>query len=261
MVGWALTRFLGAENCTTTLITIVSLVIPCIFWYRTLRGKRGQCLLLGIISFFLFLLAYLVKAALAAFILPWVACGIIFHVSSGSLEHPASNGTSGEAAPSSPGWTSIQGSGNSGIQGSGNSGEGGSEASVNQPFVIPEHPPLLDDHTREDEIRARLGILRWAVPYNEGAVDSVVQAQLQIERRIEEALVNAGYSPESVFYKRHEIRGILFYPNGEVLAPRTYYLHLRQIENKGLEVSTPYKSICRSLRNYHLFLDRVDGLL
>lgn len=131
-----------------------------------------------------------------------------------------------------------------------------SEASVNQQPVIPElHPPLLDDHTREEELNDRLGIHLAGLSYNSGVRDSFVQTQAQIEKYVEGALVADGYSRENVLGKRHLIRGFLFYPRGTALSESTYLSYLREIRENGTRQSLPYRRIMRALKSYDLFLD------
>ena len=60
-------------------------------------------------------------------------------------------------------------------------------------------------------------------------IDSVVDAQVQIEKHIQAALVGRDYFVESFFAKRHQIRGIIFSPMGEELSEKTYALHLKEI--------------------------------
>lgn len=132
---------------------------------------------------------------------------------------------------------------------------GASEASVNQEPLLPElHPPLLDDHTRKEELNDRLGI-HWAgLSYNPGVRDSFVQTQAQIEKHVEGALVADGYSRDRVFEKRHLIRGFLFYPQGRALSESTYLSYLREIRENGTS-KLPYRRVMRALNSYHLFLD------
>ncbi|MCE5167683.1 hypothetical protein HAX54_016578, partial [Datura stramonium] len=112
--------------------------------------------------------------------------------------------------PPSPGWTTIF------QEYSGGNSVGSSEASLNQLPLIPElHPPLLDDDTRRAELAGRLRTLLWGKAYREEMIDSVVDTQVQIEKHIQDALVERDYSVESLLAKRHQIRGFVFFPKGE----------------------------------------------
>nr|YP_010127575.1 hypothetical protein KQ602_mgp25 [Bougainvillea spectabilis]QPP04899.1 hypothetical protein [Bougainvillea spectabilis] len=88
-----------------------------------------------------------------------------------------------------------------------------SEASGNQQPVIPElHPPLLDDNTRRAELATRLRINWWGVTYRDDIYHSFLDNQIKIEKHLEAALVEDGYSRQVIFEKRHKIRGFIFYP-------------------------------------------------
>ena len=129
-------------------------------------------------------------------------------------------------------------------------------ASVNQQPVIPElHPPLLSDNTRQQELNNRLGFYWLGMSYNPEVRDSFVRTQLLIERHIEAALVDDGYSRESVLAKRDQMRGFLFYPTGSALSESTYKSHLDQILENGTRQSVPYRRVCRAIKNLNLFLE------
>lgn len=131
-----------------------------------------------------------------------------------------------------------------------------SETSVTQQPMIPElHPPLLDDNTRRAELDERLRTNWYAYAYTERNVDSFVRIQLQIDKHMEAALVEDGYSRQMVFEKRNKIRGFFLYPKGRALDLDTYKGHLDQIENWGTRQSVPYRYIRRALTHYDLILD------
>ncbi|MCD9638754.1 hypothetical protein HAX54_022904 [Datura stramonium] len=99
--------------------------------------------------------------------------------------------------PPSPGWTTIF------QEYSGGNSVGSSEASVNQPPLIPElHPPLLDDDTRRAELRGC-------------------------------TCGTETYSVESLLAKRHQIRGSSSFQRERRLGERTYALHLKEILQLG----------------------------
>ncbi|KAK7296927.1 hypothetical protein VNO77_49359 [Canavalia gladiata] len=78
--------------------------------------------------------------------------------------------------------------------------------------------PLLDDNTRRAELDERAGF--HFVGLSEKKKDKVLNAQVQIERAIEKALLSLGYSRDELSQKskRDEIRGFLFYRNGKLLS-------------------------------------------
>lgn len=153
--------------------------------------------------------------------------------------------------PPSPGWTTIF------EDYSGGNSVGSSEPSVNQPPLIPElHPPLLDDDTRRAELASRLRTLLWGKAYREEMIDSVVDTQVQIEKHIQAALVERDYSVESLLAKRHQIRGLIFSPNGEALSQRTYALHLKEILQLGTVQSLPFRRVESAIKNLNLLLDK-----
>lgn len=77
---------------------------------------------------------------------------------------------------------------------------------------------------------------------------------MQLEKKIEAALVLDGINPINILNERHQIRGIVFYPRGTALSERTLNTYLSQIERSGTRQSLPYQRILRSLRNYDLRL-------
>jgi hypothetical protein len=56
--------------------------------------------------------------------------------------------------------------------------------------------------------------------------------------------------------KRHQIRGVLLYPNGKALSLRTYNKHLHYMENFGTHRSVPYKRVMTALYNKELELEK-----
>jgi len=125
------------------------------------------------------------------------------------------------------------------------------------PYV---YHPLLDDYTRHTELAARLRAHWWGIVYNDDILNRFVNKQLVIETNVEAALLEDNFSPQSVFEKRHQIRGFLFYPTGKALSEDAYDGHLKQILNSGTRQSVPYRRIIKAVRSSHLLLDRTDGL-
>jgi hypothetical protein len=130
-----------------------------------------------------------------------------------------------------------------------------SEASVNQQPLIPElNPPLLSHFTRHQELNERLGLYWVGLSHSLEVRESFVQTQLQIERHIEAALVDDGYSRNAVLQQRHQIRGWMFYPQGAALSESTYLDYLKQIQEYGTRNSVPYRRIEKAIKNYDLHL-------
>lgn len=158
------------------------------------------------------------------------------------------------------GWTSIFESS------SGGNSIGSSEGSVNQPVpdspepVAPAAPlaleayePLQEDEDRRHELRDRLRINSFG---HSEIRESIVEKQLQIERKIEQALLSDGYSRESLLAKRHQIRGFLLYPQGTTLSESTYVKHLRIMRDHGTHRSVPYQRILQAISDYDLSLEK-----
>ncbi|KAL2322135.1 hypothetical protein Fmac_026514 [Flemingia macrophylla] len=100
--------------------------------------------------------------------------------------------------------------------------------------------PLLDDNTRRAELDERAGF--HFVELSEDKKDKVLNAQVQIERAIEKALLSDGYSRDELSQrnKRDEIRAFLFYPKGKLLSIKTYESYVKEVEF-GTHRSQPYK--------------------
>ncbi len=165
---------------------------------------------------------------------------------------------SGSSGPS--GWTWLFGGSSSGTE------TVGTSSSVNQPApqpgspdpVFPEEPvdpdgylPLQDDGDRRLELRDRLNINCLSGSSNLELEEraSIVETQLKIEKKLERALLSEGYSRDSLFSKRHQIRGFLFYPKGTPFSPATYSHYLYQIQNYGVYHSTPYSRFRNAIQN------------
>lgn len=81
-----------------------------------------------------------------------------------------------------------------------------------------------------------------------------IRLQLKIEKKIERALLSDGYSPESLLHRRHQIRGILFYPQGRPFSEATYSNYLSYMENYGTHRSRLYIRIMDEVYKKELFL-------
>ncbi|CAL1379320.1 unnamed protein product [Linum trigynum] len=159
----------------------------------------------------------------------------------------------------SHGWTSIFGSSSRG----GNSVDS-SQGSVNQPLpdspepvapAAPLNPAVAQpDEDRLQELSDRLRINSINLQLSREQQDNLLETQLEIEREIEGALLEAGYSLESLISKRHQLRALLFYPRGTLLSEATYSRYLTQMGNNGVHHSTPYLRIAEAIRKNDLLL-------
>lgn len=86
------------------------------------------------------------------------------------------------------------------------------------------------------------------------SIDRMINAQLLIEKRVEAALVEDGFSPLNIISKRNEIRGIMFSPQGETLSLHTYQYYVTRLEETGTRSTIPYKRIIREVTRANLFL-------
>lgn len=115
--------------------------------------------------------------------------------------------------------------------------------------LVPElDEPLLPENVRMVELQQRLSIYfigRHDPPTILGNLRELV------EKKVEAALVQEGYAPESILEKRGEIRGIILnHPTRAVaLSERTLNGYLSQIERDGTRLSTPYNRVMRAILN------------
>lgn len=153
----------------------------------------------------------------------------------------------------------------------GSSSTGNSEASVNQPApdspnpgepaapIFPEaevYQPLQEDGQRRQELNDRLGINSLGRSLSDEVRESILETQFKIELKIEKALRSDRFSEDSLMYQRHQIRGILFYPNGKAFSLQTYAKHLHVMENHGTHRSLPYQRLMAALYNQELELEK-----
>lgn len=67
---------------------------------------------------------------------------------------------------------------------------------------------------RMEELGHRLGINSLKKNWSREEWASIIAAQITVEERVEDALLQDGFSPDAILDKRHRIRGFLFYPGG-----------------------------------------------
>lgn len=158
-------------------------------------------------------------------------------------------------------WTDLFGGSSTGNSDTGGNSVGSSEAtSINQPEpVAPEvYHPLQEDVQRRLELSDRLSINTIGHPLPDSIFDDIIETQFRTELQIEKALRSDRVQEDSFLDKRHQIRGVLFYPNGRALSLETYTNHLNQID-KGTHHSLPYKRLQDAIYRKELFLD-FDGI-
>ncbi|KAH9769572.1 hypothetical protein KPL71_012058 [Citrus sinensis] len=171
---------------------------------------------------------------------------------SGASGSGSAEGTGGRGF----GWTDLFGS----------SSTGNSETSLNQPDptspnlgepaapIAEVYHPLLEGRQRRQELNNRLGINSLGRFLSDEVREST---QFLMELKIEKALRSDRFFEDSLMYKRHQIRGILFYPNGKALSLQTYTKHMNIMENHGTHHSLPYQRLMEALYNKELELDGI----
>jgi len=149
----------------------------------------------------------------------------------------------------------------------GSSSTGNSETSVNQPDPTSPHPgepaapiaevyhPLQEDGQRRLELSHRLSINTIFDPLPDSIYDDIIETQFRTELQIEKALRSDRVQEDDLIDKRHQIRGVLFYPNGRAFSLETYQDHLNQIETYGAHRSLPYRRLIEAIHNFDLYLD------
>lgn len=131
------------------------------------------------------------------------------------------------------------------------------------PPVIPEHPPLLQDSIRRQILARRLSLyfVGKHTSAHLPAFLEILESHFRIEKRIESALIDDGFSPWRIFHNLPDIRGVLFnHTNSDrenpLLSQRTLLSHLEQIERNGTRQSLPYRRVRRAINNLEIWLDR-----
>lgn len=258
--------FLGKEGgvCGRNL-TILGIVLIClIFLYRKssfffFKNSRGKYILhISIFCFTLvflncfrsYAIAELGRFAAEFFTFLMGTCAVTG--SSGSVGH----GNPGNASSEWFTYTSDL------EENSASSGRSRSISSVNQPAPPgPQH--LLDGGAPQplivDEAR-RLALYDRYLVQNIGRSDclqrmeSILNSQLFIEKRVEAALVEDGFDPEWILRKYTDLRGYLHSPFGRILSERTYNSYVTQIENGAVRESQPYIRVLEALAAHDLLL-------
>lgn len=172
--------------------------------------------------------------------------------SAGAAEQPAN-------LPPSPGWPTI-------LE---DYFGGNSESSVNQDEANPPEPPLapaaaavdvgaeiyqplLQDPLRWQELNQRLATHLIGENWTLYKINSIIEKQLLVEKKMEFALLSDGFSAEYLINNRNLIRGFVLYPHGKPLTEKTYAAYLHILETIGPQESPPYRRILAALRNCQL---------
>jgi hypothetical protein len=125
------------------------------------------------------------------------------------------------------------------------------------PVVIPRlYPPLIDAVARQTALYQRYTVFNFGGNNSLAQLVEVIDAQMQIEIHIEAALVEDGFSPDSILVRSNQIRGLIHSPRGELLTQRTYASYLTQIDTRGTRASVPYRRVISAIRHFNLFLER-----
>ncbi|KAL4308690.1 hypothetical protein GQ457_01G033900 [Hibiscus cannabinus] len=121
-----------------------------------------------------------------------------------------------------------------------------------EPGAPEPEQPLLSDEIRLQELGDRLRINCLGKAMSLGEQEDIVETQLLIEKKIEQALLSDGYSKQALIEKRHQIRGFVFYPRGTPVSGSKYTKYLEDIEMFGTHRSLPYSRIIRAIQNMDL---------
>jgi hypothetical protein len=140
-----------------------------------------------------------------------------------------------------------------------------SEPIVNHPPENPPEPvapnpevyhPLLEDEDRRQELDERLDKHAWKPGFKAKHREQIVNTQLQIEKKMEKALLSDGYTRDSLLKNRDKIRGLLFYYRGNPFVLKTYQDHDYKMFTYGTHRCAGYKRIMNAIYNYDLPLER-----
>ena len=129
------------------------------------------------------------------------------------------------------------------------------QAAISQDDLWAElEQPLMLDHEQRLELENRLSfhLFGRANAFDQDLIDK----QLDVEKKIESALRQDGYSQESILLNRNKIGGYMFYPNGEPVKERTLDTYFTQFE-RNIRESTPYTRIQKAKKEYALSLSSV----
>lgn len=125
------------------------------------------------------------------------------------------------------------------------------------PVFVPDIPvleqPLLTDEFRRVSLYDRLYHHHLLNELPLRTVVDLVDQQVEVEKRIEAALVHDGIHPQRVLDELNRLRGVLFYPRGGPLSTATLARYIREISQSGTRQSIPYRRVYRAIQNFELF--------
>ena len=120
---------------------------------------------------------------------------------------------------------------------------------------------LLDENVRKKELLDRLRIHNLLENRSSIEVEEqIAELQVEIEKKIEQALLSDGYAKDSLVAKRNAIRGFIFYPHGTLFSSRTYGDYLDSMNQLGTHRSLPYRRLMEAISRYDIFLDLEFGI-
>ena len=142
-----------------------------------------------------------------------------------------------------------------------------------EPIVVPglPHPPLTDAERGGVLTQGYLALISneerdgilLSLANNQGGNDnlrrmvSTVEAQIIVERSVEEALVHDEIlDPDFIRHRYPEIRDVLHYPRGRLMGVRTYESYVTQIMERGTRESVPYRRVLSAIRRLAILLVR-----
>ena len=138
-------------------------------------------------------------------------------------------------------------------------GEGPSNAGPSN--AGPEvYKPLMEDWKRHHKLSERLATHHALLSHEVEDRISIINTQVNIEKKIEQALLSDGFGGKSIRENLEKIRGILFYPEGIPLSTPTYSHELEFIKTHGTHHSAPYRRIIDAIHEYELFLLAEKGV-
>lgn len=105
--------------------------------------------------------------------------------------------------------------------------------------------PLLPYNQRVDELHRRFLLNTWGEQLTSTRITESVRIQAEVEIRVEAALVADGCDPDHVLANRHQLRGILFYPQGRAFSQATYQEYLNNISRYGTRETRVYQRLIR----------------
>lgn len=85
-------------------------------------------------------------------------------------------------------------------------------------------------------------------------MEKILNSPFFIEKNIEAALLEDGFSPQSIQTKYSSLRGYIHSPFGTLLSEKTYHSYVTQIEYGQVRESVPYKRVLKAIETSNLIL-------